>query len=101
MPTYLKYIFFSFRIKVGSWIYSSALIGSEGKKFRILIPVFIEVEPAECEVIVDAMCGVAVLRGADVFTPGILSIHPPTNINTNVIPALVFPFLLTLIKIFF
>ena len=47
--------------------------------------IFVEVEPAESEVIVDAMCGGAVLRGADVFTPGILSIHPPTNISTIVI----------------
>ena len=27
----------------------------------------------------DEMCGLAVLRGADVFTPGILSIHPRTR----------------------
>ena len=32
--------------------------------------------PVEKEVIVDTQCGAAVLRGADVFAPGVMGAHP-------------------------
>ena len=31
--------------------------------------------PVEKEVIVDSVCGAAVLRGADIFVPGVLAAH--------------------------
>ena len=34
----------------------------------------VQIIPAENEVIVDQQCGLAVLRGADLFTPGILAL---------------------------
>lgn len=34
------------------------------------------IEPVSTEVIVDELCGMAALRGADVFVPGILGSFP-------------------------
>ena len=42
-----------------------------------IISIF-QITPLDHEVIVDEYCGVAVLRGANVFAPGILSISPGT-----------------------
>ena len=34
--------------------------------------------PVEKEVIVDLHCGAAVLRGADIYAPGVMAAHPGT-----------------------
>lgn len=36
----------------------------------------LDIIPAAKEIIVDSHCGVAVLRGADVFAPGVMGAHP-------------------------
>ena len=40
--------------------------------------------PVVLEVVVDEACGLAVLRGADVFAPGILAITPPATAGSMV-----------------
>jgi len=40
--------------------------------------------PASVEVVVDEACGLAVLRGADVFAPGILALPPGAQPGTTV-----------------
>ncbi|KAL5007716.1 hypothetical protein ScPMuIL_016522 [Solemya velum] len=44
----------------------------------------LNLEQSEKEVIVDLACGMAVLRGADVFVQGIMAAHPGMNENTLV-----------------
>jgi predicted ribosome-associated RNA-binding protein Tma20 len=44
----------------------------------------IQAEPVDGEVIVDEACGLAVLRGADVFAPGILALNPLTPLGSMV-----------------
>ena len=36
----------------------------------------VDLTPVEKEVIVDLHCGAAVLRGADIFVPGVMAAHP-------------------------
>ena len=36
----------------------------------------VDLAPVEKEVIVDLHCGAAVLRGADIFVPGVMAAHP-------------------------
>ena len=36
----------------------------------------VDLVPVEKEIIVDLHCGAAVLRGADIFAPGVLAAHP-------------------------
>ena len=36
----------------------------------------IDLVPAVKEVIVDLHCGAAILRGADIYAPGIMAAHP-------------------------
>jgi predicted ribosome-associated RNA-binding protein Tma20 len=43
-----------------------------------------QVSPADVELVVDESCGLAVLRGADVFIPGILALPPATQPGTMV-----------------
>ncbi|XP_070566096.1 tRNA (cytosine(72)-C(5))-methyltransferase NSUN6-like [Ptychodera flava] len=40
-----------------------------------------EILPCKKEVIVDLMCGGAVLRGADVFVPGVMAAHPGIQVG--------------------
>ena len=35
-----------------------------------------ELKRSEKEVIVDRLCGTAILRGSDIYAPGILAAHP-------------------------
>lgn len=53
------------------------VIVSNRSKSRIVSHIF------ETEVIVDAVCGTAVLRGAHVFAPGVLGISKGTNISQS------------------
>ena len=38
-----------------------------------------DVSPAPNEVVVDMLCAVAVLRGADIFAPGVMGMTPQGN----------------------
>lgn len=42
------------------------------------------VKPLEAPVIVDHFCGLAVLRGADVFAPGVLGAHANLKVRVTI-----------------
>ena len=54
------------------------------KKLLYTTIVHFQVTAHEEEVIVDEMCGLAVLRGADVFAPGVLGLQPGLKAGTEV-----------------